>query len=370
MSGEPEAKSWDDTQSSEQKFCYRWTISNFSFFVEEREEYITSPVFSSEDNDKMTWCLRVYPTGVDEENKDYVSLYLILLSCEKSPVWAKFEICILDGKGEKRNTERISSFSRILPHQPFGFEKFIIRHSFLSPAQVLTPDDKLTLLCKVSVLQDSFSIYGQKPRPAIKVPKCTLEDDLGKLWENSLFTDCCLLVAGCEFRAHKAILAARSPVFRAMFEHDMEASLKNHVELHDLDPQIFKEMMYFIYTGMAPHLHSHSMACDMLAAADKYGLEGLKVMCEDALCRDLSVENAAHTLILADLHSTEHLKTQALDFITVYASEVSKTSGWMSMKESHPHLVAQAFHSLASTHRVFWALPSKQLKWSLRPSQL
>jgi hypothetical protein len=370
MSGELEAKSRDDTQSHEQKLCYRWTISNFSFFVEETEEYITSPVFSLKDNDKMTWCLRVYPTGVDEKNKDYVSLYLILLSCEKGSVWAKFEVCILNAKGEKCNTERIPSFSRILQYQALGFEKFIIRHTFLSLAQVLTPDDKFTVLCKVSVLQDSFSISGQNPRPAIKVTRCALEDDVGELWENSLFTDCCLLVAGHEFRAHKVILAARSPVFRAMFEHEMKVRLTNRVEIHDLDPQVFKEMMGFIYTGKASHLHSYSMASDVLAAADRCGLKGLKVMCEDALCRNLSVENAAHTLILADLHSIEHLKIQALDFITVYASEVSKTSGWMSMRESHPHLVAQAFHSLASTHRIFGALPFKQLKWSLRPTQL
>ena len=370
MAGDMEFKSWGYTQINVQKFCYNWTISNFSFCMGAHQKSITSPVFSLEDNDKMTWCLRVYPTGVDEKNKDYVSLYLILLSCEKGSVWAKFEVCILNAKGEKCKTERIPSFSRIQPHQPFGFEKFITRDSFLSPAQVLTPDDKFTLLCKVSVLQDSFSISGQNPRPAIKVTRCTLEDDVGELWENPLFTDCSLLVAGHEFRAHKAILAARSPVFRAMFEHQMEERLTNCVEIHDLDPQVFKEMMGFIYTGKVPHLHSHSMACDLLAAADRYGLKDLKVMCEDALCRNLSVENAAHTLIVADLHSTEHVKTQALDFIIVYASEVSKTSGWMSMVESHPRLVAEAFHSLASAQRVFWALPFKQLKWSLRPTQL
>lgn len=38
-------------------------------------------------------------------------------------------------------------------------------------------------------------------------------------------------------------------------------------------------------------------------------------MCEDALCTNLSVKNAAETLILADLHSAEQLKTQAVDFI-------------------------------------------------------
>ena len=47
----------------------------------------------------------------------------------------------------------------------------------------------------------------------------------------------------------------------------------------------------------------------------QYALERLKVMCEDALCSSLSVENAADVLILADLHSADQLKTQAVDFI-------------------------------------------------------
>ena len=75
--------------------------------------------------------------------------------------------------------------------------------------------------------------------------------------------------------------------------------MKNCVEIHVLDPQIFKEMMDFIYTGKAPHLHNYSMATGLLVAADKYGLEDLKVLCEDALCRNLSVKNAAHTLVMA-----------------------------------------------------------------------
>ncbi|CAJ0951698.1 unnamed protein product [Ranitomeya imitator] len=60
------------------------------------------------------------------------------------------------------------------------------------------------------------------------------------------------------------------------------------------------------------------MADDLLAAADKYALERLKVMCEEALCSNLSVENAAEILILADLHSADQLKTQAVDFINYF----------------------------------------------------
>lgn len=123
---------------------------------------------------------------------------------------------------------------------------------------------------------------------------------------------------------------------------------QNRVEINDVEPEVFKEMMCFIYTDKAPNLDK--MADDLLAAADKviypslsssvvvifqrclnfedwershvvlllcfqYALERLKVMCEDALCTSLSVENAAEILILADLHSADQLKTQAVDFI-------------------------------------------------------
>lgn len=47
----------------------------------------------------------------------------------------------------------------------------------------------------------------------------------------------------------------------------------------------------------------------------QYALEKLKVMCEEALCVNLSVETAAETLILADLHSADQLKAQTIEYI-------------------------------------------------------
>ena len=47
----------------------------------------------------------------------------------------------------------------------------------------------------------------------------------------------------------------------------------------------------------------------------QYALDRLKVMCEEALCSSLLVENVSDVLVLADLHSAEQLKTHAIDFI-------------------------------------------------------
>ncbi len=46
-------------------------------------------------------CLRVNPKGLDEESKDYLSLYLLLLATNKNEVRAKFKFSILNANREE-----------------------------------------------------------------------------------------------------------------------------------------------------------------------------------------------------------------------------------------------------------------------------
>lgn len=383
MSTSPVAESWCYTQVKVVKFSYMWTINNFSFCREEMGEVLKSSTFSSGPNDKMKWCLRVNPKGLDDESKDYLSLYLLLVSCPKSEVRAKFKFSLLNDKREETKAMESQRAYRFVQGKDWGFKKFIRRDFLLDEANGLLPDDKLTLFCEhlqhclqkrwkhctalpkelhlplhckwccrqVSVVQDSVNVSGHTNTNTLKVPECRLAEDL-----------------------------ARSPVFNAMFEHEMEECTKNRVEINDLDPEVFKEMMRFVYTGKAPNLDK--MADNLLAAADKYALERLKVMCEEALCSNLSVENVADTLVLADLHSAEQLKAQAIDFINRcsvlrqlgckdgknwnnnQATDIMETSGWKSMIQSHPHLVAEAFRALASSQCPQFGIPRKRLKQS------
>lgn len=63
------------------------------------------------------------------------------------------------------------------------------------------------------------------------------------------------------------LFTARSPVFQAMFEHEMEERKHNRVDITDVDHEVLREMLRFIYTGKASNLEK--MADDLLAAADK-----------------------------------------------------------------------------------------------------
>ncbi|XP_043508384.1 speckle-type POZ protein isoform X1 [Frieseomelitta varia] len=348
------------------KFSYMWTINNFSFCREEMGEVLKSSTFSAGANDKLKWCLRVNPKGLDEESKDYLSLYLLLVSCNKSEVRAKFKFSILNAKREETKAMESQRAYRFVQGKDWGFKKFIRRDFLLDEANGLLPDDKLTIFCEVytfvSVVADSVNISGQSNTIQFKVPECRLPDDLGLLFENQKFSDVTLTVCGREFQAHKAILAARSPVFSAMFEHEMEERKQNRVDITDVDHEVLREMLRFIYTGKAANLEK--MADDLLAAADKYALERLKVMCEEALCTSLAIENAADILILADLHSADQLKAQAIDFINTHATDVMDTAGFKSMVNSHPHLIAEAFRALATQQIPPIGPPRKRVKQS------
>ena len=62
----------------------------------------------------------------------------------------------------------------------------------------------------------------------------------------------------------------------------------------------------FVITICAQHL---------LAAADRYGLDRLRILCEAKLCEEVNVDTVATTLALAEQHHSSQLKTVCLKFI-------------------------------------------------------
>jgi speckle-type POZ protein len=71
-------------------------------------------------------------------------------------------------------------------------------------------------------------------------------------------------------------------------------------------------------------------------------------MCEQSLCSTLTNENACDTLVVADLHSAEHLKTHSIEYINLHANEVMETPGWKSLVKDYPQLLEQVFKALAT----------------------
>ncbi|XP_011877876.1 PREDICTED: speckle-type POZ protein A-like [Vollenhovia emeryi] len=337
-------ENWCWTQVNTIKFDCTWTINNFSYCYGKGrlEKTLKSTTFSAGDNKKWKWYLELYTTPLAQ---DYVSLTIIIDEGKKE-VNGNFTIYILNAKKEKIEQAVVNkSVSTLSGYRAtYDIVRFLKKdYISLYPAHTLLPNDTLTILCELSINTDIINISSQSIAKEFQVPECQALDNLGLQLENEKFCDVTLTVRDKEFRAHKVIIAAQSPVFSAMFEHNMEESKKNHVVITDVDAEVLREVLRFIYTGKVANLNV--MAKDLLAAADKYALKRLKVLCEKELYNTLTCENAADMLILADLYCSDQLKSKVLDFMNICA-DVVHTAGFKSMIQSHPHLVPESLQTI------------------------
>ena len=93
---------------------------------------------------------------------------------------------------------------------------------------------------------------------------------------SALLTDVLFHVGDVAFPVHKFVLSARSPVFQVMFESNMIESRTGRVQIVDAEPEIFKQFLYFIYTGQLMKPASQELG----VVADKYDVETLTSLCQ------------------------------------------------------------------------------------------
>ena len=106
-----------------------------------------------------------------------------------------------------------------------------------------------------------------------------------------------------EWRVHKDYLTRFSPVFKAMFEHQMQESLENTVTIDDFNGETMKYVILYMYTGTIPNdLNLDRMGPDLLRAADKYQIIGLSTLIFDFLLSKLSAQTACVSLILCKIY--------------------------------------------------------------------
>ncbi|GFY76490.1 hypothetical protein TNIN_80511 [Trichonephila inaurata madagascariensis] len=98
-----------------------------------------------------------------------------------------------------------------------------------------------------------------------------------------------------------------------MFSSKMQEIQKNEVVVTGIDAFVLRIMLAYIYTGKIKNL-TVPLAGDLLFAADKYKLKGLKTACREYLKTNTSMENALEILTIGDLHDPD-LKSFAIEFI-------------------------------------------------------
>jgi len=138
--------------------------------------------------------------------------------------------------------------------------------------------------------------------------------DMKKLASMEALADVVIICDGdMEVKAHRSVLAARSPVFEAMFTHDMTEKRSGQVKIPDCKPEAMRNFLHFLYHAK---LETYDHAAKLLELADRYQVPTLKELCEiHLLSSPIPKVNAMEMLQLANLHNSDKLKQKAFDVV-------------------------------------------------------
>ena len=142
------------------------------------------------------------------------------------------------------------------------------------------------------------------------------------------FCDFTLECEDQEIPVNRLLLAARSPVFSAMFSENFQEAKTGCTSVKDVDLKSLEALVKFCHTD---NLDKDDLTTDLLAAANKYTIQEVVEKCEKHLSLTLSVENAIDYFLVASLHEAKKLRTDAKKFITKNLSQVEKTEGYKSL---------------------------------------
>ncbi|KAF7011208.1 hypothetical protein CFC21_025539 [Triticum aestivum] len=285
------------------------------------------------------WDITFYPDGSKEDGGAHASAYLRLCNGELG-LQTNYTLSLLGKDGqvfEQRSLEHTFQSAGIF----WGFDDFVQKSKL---RRLLSGnDDCVTIRCVLTVLKERH--VEEVSTFIVPIPPSNFHQDFGNMLKDGEGTDVTFVVGDQSFQAHRFVLAARTPFFRAELFGPMKENKMQCINIDDVEPSVFKALLHFIYIDALPDnrdLKKSTTLQHLLVAADRYGLDRLAAMCEGELCRSIDVQAVATTLTLAKQHCHERLKDICIDFMSSrdVFGDVKKTDGFKHLVTSCPEVIS------------------------------
>jgi BTB/POZ domain len=197
-----------ESEAPSSSCCIKWKIRHFSCFIATRESLLKSRQFSIDSDEVWQLELSTAPTYL------CCSVYLFSAKASTTKVYGTVSIPLNEKEHLTANARH-----EAVPNQKYTLwwaEKEKIMELW-RPCRS-TKDDVMTLKIDIEVLSDDCD---QLSNSFSKLePQQKFFNSVTKLWTDHSLTDVTFIVKDKEFKSHKIVLAAASPVFEAMFQED------------------------------------------------------------------------------------------------------------------------------------------------------
>jgi speckle-type POZ protein len=254
------------------------------------------------------WVIHFYPDEKDNNDEAFVSVFIRLVT-PNATAWALFDLRLVDpATGQPRSVLRSREPEAFGDGKEQGARAFMARAE-LAASPYLGDDDRLTVECVLNVVQETrLSKTTAAPAIVDPPPPSDLWEHLAALLRTQVGADVTFAVEGEAFRAHRVVLAARSPVFKAELSASPPAAKEGEenagetMAIDGMTPLVFKTQLHFIYTDTLPDMGDlgreeyQELVRNLRAAADRYAMGRLKRICTVILQKVLDAKTVAAQL--------------------------------------------------------------------------
>ncbi|XP_073356970.1 BTB/POZ and MATH domain-containing protein 2-like [Aegilops tauschii subsp. strangulata] len=230
-----------------------------------------------------------------------------------------------------------------------------------------------------------------------------IHQDFSALLQNKVGADVTFEVGDETFAAHRCVLAARSTVFMAQLFGPMKEGTASSSVIHikDMEAKVFKALLSFVHSDSFPEMYEEIMEenamseaaeeqgqeveevedetglqwlLDLLVAADRYDLQGLKFICGKQLSQRIGVSSVASVLALAEQHHCHGLKAACLKFIQAQSPSrlqtVMATDGWELGIIGYKEILMPLFEATKTASVLPLPMPDQYPKVDSTPSTI
>ncbi|CUT99669.1 kelch protein 3 [Echinococcus multilocularis] len=182
--------------------------------------------------------------------------------------------------------------------------------------------------------------------------------NLNEMRRQNLLCDVVLKAGSVEVPAHKNVLAASSPYFRAMFTGDMTESRARTVTIGNIDGTALGLLVDFIYTAEVL-ITEETVQC-LLPAANLLQLTSVREACCEFLQCQLHPTNCIGIQRFADMHDCSELLQVSRRFTEQHCGEVLEHGEeFLSLSKEQLISLISSDHIRVSEEQVFEAV----LRW-------
>jgi len=202
-----------------------------------------------------------------------------------------------------------------------------------------------------SFLVEANLVVEMKPKeaddPSLKVSNLYREE-MKSILNDEKSSDVIVTVEDKEFKCHKAVLSARSVVFKNTFAHNTVESATNTIVIKESPAQAVEDMLKYIYSGDVPD-DSKSLTFELLHIASMYQLSPIVEACLKNFVEMLDVASCISTFKLVDRYAPQdlNLREKVIMFMKCKAVEVVDEEVWDKLMEKSPDLVKEIVKALA-----------------------